>query len=1073
MKITVVCPRCELTDHQEEDQRGKRIRCPNQLCRAIIEVPVEADKPAAAAPPPAPVKPPAPAVSGMVSDMLPLLPAQFAEPTPPAPPPPLAKQPPRPPKPAAKEAPAKKPVEPPAPVPAPPVRVTPAPRRPAPPIDFPDDFPGDDVADGVPAPGEGPREMGPGTWEAPPVRGVEAEMAPSIATLEPPPIVAPPPAPGHATRRRTLLVIAAMAVVCAGVVGFGLWRLENTRAGSEADRFTRALELYDQREFEKTNEMLQKLARDFPTSRDFRKYHFLAELSSVRADADNARELAELQPALEHVLQFLGYNQQQTLLKDRHADVWKTLHELSKRLTAEADKGHDSDALRLAQQAWTEAKKLQPPAGINVPEEERLFTEKFAGVTKGIALHTQREGVIAAIKDRIAQATAVGVQQSRALAAAAGLKDDPEVTGLLADLVRAHRAAVKYEPATRSAVSEPIEEDDLPGLLVTPALVKATAGASPGRVVLALARGVLYALDPACGDFRWARRVGIDTSVLPLHVPADPITPELLLVVSSDSKSITAVVAATGAVAWRHSLAAPCKGQPVLVGRTLLVPTVTGRVDELEISGGRLLGHYELGQRLSVGGARQPGSSLVYFPGDEFCVYALDVAKKTGAAVLYSNHPAGSLRGVPILLPAPETPAKDAEPGQGPPGWLLLCQAKGTAAVEVRPFELPIRDPDQAPLTLKTPVNVPGLSWFAPWHDAEKLALATDKGLLSLWGIRQKGNRDDPLLFALLHDFAVGSGPGRAQVVHADADDYWALVGGRLHRLTAVFAPQSGPDLVRAWQKPPMLGSPLHAAQPYREPTGRTNLVVTTLGLNYPTCLCTAVDAVSGQLDWQRQLGSVALYPPVVVGGRVLLRDANGVFLVDPAQFAATDDKRWQSVNDFLVRESLALDERVSTAVRHERAGAAHLVAPGCRHQAPCASHTASRRRQDRGSRFTRAACRHARGRRWLRLIAAGQRRGMAARLRRHNCRGAQLARCRRRRASAGPHRADRGGRVSPDRRQPWPDARLLARQGLSRAGRGRGAQPSHRRGAGRAARARRRSAARLRRRCVRRADAP
>ncbi len=241
---------------------------------------------------------------------------------------------------------------------------------------------------------------------------------------------------------------------------------------------------------------------------------------------------------------------------------------------------------------------------------------------------------------------------------------------------------------------------------------------------------------------------------------------------------------------------------------------------------------------------------------------------------------------------------------------MLLCQAKGAAEVQVRPFELPIHDPDQP--AAEPGLHVPGLSWFPPFHDAEKLALATDAGWLSLWGIREKGNRDDPLLFRLLRgDYAIGSGPGRAQVVHADAEGYWVLSGGRLHRLNPVIRPHSGPDVVAAWPQPPALGSPLHAGQHHRDAAGRATLIMTTLALDQPTCLCTAVDAASGHFVWQRQLGFVPLHGPVAAAGRVVLRDANGLTLLDPAAFAGADGQPWQAVDEFTVREPLGADAHV------------------------------------------------------------------------------------------------------------------------------------------------------------------
>lgn len=889
MQITVTCPHCEERFHVDADLRGKRMRCPQPLCRAIFEVPRETEKPP-------PTAPSAGVITGSVTDLIPLLPADFAEPVKAREP--VAKKAPRP---ASQEPVVRKP------------SVTPAP-APEAPSDFPDDFPGDDdVLGGDPAVVEGPQEIGPGTWEAPPIRGMAEEPAPVTTMVASPPaepVRVEAPAAGHGARRRAMLVFGVIAVLGIGAGTVGWQMVENVRAGSEADRFKQVQELYDKHEFAEANVALNKLMKDFPDSRDTRKYRLLAELISVRGDAEDAHGVAELRPALDRVLQFLSINQQEPPLKQYHADVWSTLEQVAKQLANEADAQHDADALKWARQAAAEADKFEPPADVDAKARKRDLEARFGRIATALTAHAQRQAVIAAVKQRIEHATAAGVKEARALVAAAGLQGDTELAGLLNDLVAAHRAAVKYEPAGATTQSVAIDDDALPGLLPMPFLKRGKNGRAPGGVALAMARGVLYAFEPAHGDFRWSRRVGIDTSVLPLRVPADPITPELVLVLSSDSRSVTALVAETGAVVWQHTLPQPCTGQPVLVGRSLLVPTIAGRIDEVEISEGRLLGHYDLRQRLSVGGAQQPGTSLVYFPGDDFCIYVLDANRRTCEAVLYSNHPAGSLRGVPILVRGRPL-AKDAEPIKGLSGWMLLCQAKGNDAVEVRPFELPIRDPDQAPAA---PIHIPGLSWFPPYHDAEKLAVATDAGLLSLWGIQKKGNRGDPLLFRLLnHDYAAGGGPGRAQVVHADVDSYWMLSGGRLHRLNNVFRPDSGPDLIAAWPQPPLLGSPLHPAQHHRDTAGRSHLLLATLALDRPICMCTAVNAASGRFAWQRQLGCIPVHPPVAVDGRVLLRDATGLLLLDPAEFAGA--KTWQPLDSLLDDadhpDTLGPDDRV------------------------------------------------------------------------------------------------------------------------------------------------------------------
>jgi hypothetical protein len=87
MHIAAVCPRCESRYQVDDSLRGKRMRCPNPLCKTIFEVKAEGDQaapeaPKAAEPPPPEIPPPT--VSGSVSDMLEGLSAELAEPAPPA-----------------------------------------------------------------------------------------------------------------------------------------------------------------------------------------------------------------------------------------------------------------------------------------------------------------------------------------------------------------------------------------------------------------------------------------------------------------------------------------------------------------------------------------------------------------------------------------------------------------------------------------------------------------------------------------------------------------------------------------------------------------------------------------------------------------------------------------------------------------------------------------------------------------------------------------------------------------------------------------------------------------------------
>ncbi len=413
---------------------------------------------------------------------------------------------------------------------------------------------------------------------------------------------------------------------------------------------------------------------------------------------------------------------------------------------------------------------------------------------------------------------------------------------------------------------------------------------SAPAVVLALARGVLYALDAVRGDVLWVRRVGVDTNILPLRVPPSLFMPEMVLVVSSDSQSVSAVTAATGKVIWQHRLNGICLGQPVLVDRHLLIPTLAGEVEEIETAGGNWQGSYSLGQPLVLGGVRQLGTSFVVFPADSYSVYVLDVAQRTCAAILYTGHPPGSLRGLPVIW-------NEGEEGAG---WLLLNQASGSDSLQLRPYALPVRAPDEKPAA--PDIYVRGDSAATPSFESGRLALATDAGLLALFGIRQKGNRD-PLLFRTLNeDYRLESEERARRGRGADCPcgrrrllgrDGWKAAphGGNYH-------PEDGSRIKAHWPQPLDVGSPLHAGQTRVGANGKATLIIVTQELDKPTCWVKAIAAEDGQVLWQRQLGMVTTDAPVASNDSLLCPDARGVFVFSSSQSAASEGN-WHASSNF------------------------------------------------------------------------------------------------------------------------------------------------------------------------------
>ncbi len=324
----------------------------------------------------------------------------------------------------------------------------------------------------------------------------------------------------------------------------------------------------------------------------------------------------------------------------------------------------------------------------------------------------------------------------------------------------------------------------------------------------------------------------------------------------------------------------------------------------------RCWGTYPLGQPLTVGGVRNPNSGLLYFPADEFCVYEIDPIQHKCTHLLYTGHPAGSLRGEPLIVSAPDDNGIDAD-------WLLLAQADGLGATRLRAYRLPFGDDrEAAPAALKPPPETPGWTWFPPSQNGEQLAMVGDTGVLGLFDIRQERNLKDPLLFPCLShslDLAPQAGAqarGRSEVVEVQGQDFWVLAGGALKRLSLELDPATGPRMKPAagW-KSLDLGSPLHASQVEPDPVrGGATLVLATQPLTQQICLATALDDQRGQILWQRQLGLVCQADPLELrrsGAEappllLVLDQGGGLFAFDPARNANLADGDWREGGQFL-----------------------------------------------------------------------------------------------------------------------------------------------------------------------------
>jgi outer membrane protein assembly factor BamB len=715
---------------------------------------------------------------------------------------------------------------------------------------------------------------------------------------------------GKRRARWLLAVLIVGLLVVLGGVGVLTWLAVHK---SEAERFAEAKSELEQGHYGKAAALLHDLMEKFPQSEHAPEYRFLHDWAVVCGPAADPGD--NLTDAVAKFDQFIKDHKKDPFMEARGHDAGQLLLRLSKAFA-------ERNAAPAGEEPLTTAKGIEQlrrtveelgPDALAKADATRIESD-LGKVRVAVDRWSQRRDVLDNLHALPNEKPFDSIQRVRSLLERKkrdlpGLDEDAEVRAALNHLYDAHLASVVYQPRAENDPDNkpPHAEDSAKSLLFAPRLSSVHDNApDDDPIVLALDRGVLYALKQSNGELKWAMRVGVDTTALPLRVPRRQSSPELFLVLSADTQTLTALNA-DGDSVWEYSIGQPVLGRPVVIGQRAYLAAYDGSVHEIELAGGKQLGRYLLGQRLTCGGAREGDSKRIYFPADDSCIYILDVGQQRCVTILYDGHPSGSLRSEPIIIPPERRDPIRGEPAGGlaqnmeTPGYLILNQASGLDAMRLSVFELPLRDRHAAPLDLNPPAQLNGWTWFEPFHDGEKMAVLSDAGVLGLFGIRQVGNSDQalfPLLKAGGLDLSpfLDAGPdaarerGRAQVVHMQDNDLWVLAHGRLQQIQLLWSDPVGPQAVAGWTTPLVLGSPLHAPQRIEGRDGRSTFVLVTQPLGRQTCLASAVSD-EGRLLWQRQLGLVfqgeplALTPPGGGPPLLLALDQGGaLFVLDPSR---------------------------------------------------------------------------------------------------------------------------------------------------------------------------------------------
>ena len=168
---------------------------------------------------------------------------------------------------------------------------------------------------------------------------------------------------------------------------------------------------------------------------------------------------------------------------------------------------------------------------------------------------------------------------------------------------------------------------------------------------------------------------------------------------------------------------------------------------------------------------------------------------------------------------------------------------------------------------------------FPAWRDDGGLLMPTPPGKLTQVASRLPGNADPlslPLTPSETTVLDAGS-PRPALVLHADAENVWLLIQGRLERLQRTFSAKTGPGLRVRWAAGVPLGEPLHAGQVHVPAAGLPTLFVPYR--SGPVAAAAAIQGETGKILWRTQLGSRPLGELTLLDGGVGWADPAGIFI--------------------------------------------------------------------------------------------------------------------------------------------------------------------------------------------------
>jgi outer membrane protein assembly factor BamB len=909
VSIVAECPHCETRFTLQDDLVGRSMRCPNLDCREIFEV--RPKYPGAA--PPAPAKPEEPndlvlsldgntppTAVGAVEDMLPVVDAVLASPPPPPPKPQPARRTPRP-KPKPTEKPEPEVID--AVVVAPPVREV---------------VWSADKEEPAAAPPRG------GRVKAEPVEDDEPILRRRKRSNRGPLI---------------LVILSIMTVLAAGAGALYLFQFQQKKEERLAEQ---AKEQYGKAEWATAAKSYEQLAADYPDSERTEEYRFFADLASMQAVVRSVTIVENPRPAVERLKSFVAARRDSPFARPKEyghdiIDAGKKLGEdigkyAEGRVQAFAADRSKPAELKSAEEMVAEGRGLPALLEPFRAKEDSPFVEiskKLDEVEAGIRGERRRLDVMARVRARLAEATAVAIEEAKDDLRRSGYADDAEALGLIQAAEANFLAQVRYEPDP--AGPQPPSPSEAASLLfVSP--IGETKVANRGQldeppvVFLAVARGVLYALDEDHGNLIWTLRLGPDVydppPVVRIAFPEGAIDLAVAASNITGTPVLSGIEVNTGRIRWQQRLEAPAVGPAAIVGTRAFVPLrdSVGTVAVVDLTSGTRMGRIVIGQPVGQIAVR-PGTDHLYIAAESRRVFVFDAAADPSEGsrpwclrVIPTDHPAGTLRNPPLVL----GPVSDDAGTR----LLVICQADGPTAMKLRAFPLPLTpgaSPGAPPvieaIAAAHEFMVPGWTQFPVASDGERLVLVTDAGQFRLFGINQPGN-NDRALFTIPHPdlpHPPDQKPAPGLVIPAEEGTYWVLAGGTLQKFRRSVLFDRGLSVVGVEGTAAAIGEP---TQPAQFNAGRDTAFLVVRSPNSAGCRALAIDVGNGQVRWERQLGMVPAAPPVATAGGLVLLDVDGGAVTAPREALAKLQGESQASMEWMTAGPLKGGIKPSVAMR-------------------------------------------------------------------------------------------------------------------------------------------------------------